>query len=84
MWGRPLAWLALALAGNAAALALIDAGPFVRYQHYAVNGPLSGLRLAAVLVIIVQAILVAGAFLRHRDAVRGFFSRCVPGWRCVH
>ena len=53
MRGRPVTWLALALVGNAAALALIDAGPFVRYQHYAVFGPWSGLRIDSAQMMIL-------------------------------
>lgn len=81
MRGRPVAWLVLALAGNAAALALIDAGPSVRYQHYAVNGPWTGLRLAALVVVIAQTLLVARALMPERDAVRRLARRCLSGWR---
>lgn len=81
MRGRPLAWLALALVGNAAALALIDAGPVVRYQHLAVGGPLDSLRLVALAIIIAQTLLVALALLPHRDAARQLLRQCVSGWR---
>lgn len=81
MRGRPLAWLALALAGNAAMLALVDAGPFIRYQHLAVGGPWSGLRLVALVVVAVQALLVARALLPHRGAARRSLGRCLAGWR---
>lgn len=58
---RPLAWLALALGGQAAALALIDAGPRLHYQHYAAVLGSGGANPLALGVVAVQtAVVLAG------------------------
>ncbi len=60
---RACAWLALTLLGQAAWLQLIAAGPFVRYQHFAVDRVGTDIGLVAVSIIGVQALLVAIALL---------------------
>lgn len=71
-------WLALAIVGQTAALLLIEAGPFVRYQHYLPPSELAraGLPLA---IVLVQAIAVAvGAAARLGPAWR--WARARLGW----
>jgi len=50
-------WIALAAAGQAAALGLIDAGPRIHFQHYFA----AGLPPLAVVVVAIQMVLVVGA-----------------------
>lgn len=70
-------WIALAVAGQAAALALIEAGPIVRYQHYA---PISELlrtpRIWLVVCLLMQVGLVLGPARSLLRSARG----TVTGW----
>lgn len=69
-------WLALALVGQAAALQLIDAGIFMRYQHLKPPAQMLADAPLALVVVLLQTIVVASGLL-----VRG------PGmvsWRRGH
>jgi hypothetical protein len=67
-WRLAVAWFAIALAGQGAALLLIDAGTRLHYQHYRVNpATLAGDRWLWALVA-VQAVVVAIAWGRMRQA----------------
>ena len=69
VWAQAVRWLALALAGQAAALQLMDAGIRIHYQHYrlpaeAVADPVLRWMLAS---IALQTLVVAfGLFLRRQ------------------
>lgn len=70
-WSRTALWLSLAIAGQAAALQLIDAGIRVHYQHYrlpaeAWSDPFLRWML---LVSGIQALVVAIGLLRRRVAI---------------
>jgi hypothetical protein len=70
-WGAPGFWLALALAGQAAALQLIHAGPLIHYQHYRLPAEAvasAGLRWA-LFTVSLQAILVAGGLAARGGAI---------------
>jgi hypothetical protein len=64
-------WLGLMLAGQAATLGLIVAGPFVRYQHFvSPDRPLLSLPLAPLLIVGLEAVAVAvGVALSRRQIV---------------
>ena len=69
-------WLGLILAGQAATLGLILAGPVVRYQHFvSPDRPLESLPLAPLSILVVEAVAVAVglAFARREVAsmIRG-------------
>ena len=71
LWALSGRWLALALAGQAAALQLIDAGIRIHYQHYrlpteALADPV--LRWVFLAVGLQTLLVLAGLFLR-RDAI---------------
>ena len=71
-------WLVLATAGQAAVLRLIEAGPFVRYQHLALAERLQGpLRGWAVAILVLQAVVVAAALHRRRSDVISWVGRHV-------
>jgi len=74
--GHPALWIALLAAGIAATLSLVRAGPLVGYQHLTrlADLPAAGHR-AALLVLALQAFLVAGGLWRCRDVVRRFRPR---------
>jgi hypothetical protein len=74
-------WLTLAVLGQAAALQLIEAGPYVRFQHYASPEGLDGTRLVSLGLIVAQCALVSGALLRRRRAIRAFFRGRFRYWR---
>ena len=48
---RPAFWFALALVAQAVALQMIDAGPFIRYQHY--KKPLSRLLMEIHPIVLI-------------------------------
>lgn len=58
-WRPAVAWAALAVAGQAAALRLVDAGHLVRYQHYGAPGRLVAEHPGALGLVLVQALAVA-------------------------
>lgn len=72
-WRRAGLWLALALAGQASLLQLVDAGPFVRYQHLPPPaGILAGAPRAALLILAAQVLAVAIAVPRVWPSVAGW------------
>jgi hypothetical protein len=75
-WG----WFALAFAGQAAALALSDAGPVVAYTHlrFAPSEPLD---LLAAAVLALQALCVVRALSARRTEVSAWVRKALPGWR---
>jgi hypothetical protein len=73
----PLLWLILALAGQAAALRLIDAGPLIHYQHYRLP---PAPRWAAT-VLAFQFIIVASALYQRRSALLNGLRSLGRPWR---
>ncbi|MDH5513908.1 MAG: hypothetical protein OEY45_01975 [Gammaproteobacteria bacterium] len=57
-WRVSGAWLALALAGQAIALQLIDAGPRIHYQHFRVGEIFSGTVPLLTVLLAVQVLIV--------------------------
>ncbi|MFN0178769.1 MAG: hypothetical protein ACKVZ0_08180 [Gemmatimonadales bacterium] len=78
-WARPSRWLALGLVGYAASLRLIDAGPFVRYQHYAPIETWLSRDPLAVGILALQGALVAAGWWRSRPA----WPRLLSSWPAV-
>src|SRR5215471_20654483 len=72
-----LLWLILALAGEAAALRLIDAGPLIHYQHYR----LSFSPTWAAAVLAVQFFFVVSGILRRRSAILNGLRSLGRPWR---
>ena len=79
-WRMAGLWLALAIAGQAAALALYVAGPTVSYQHLRLEAG-SATIAGALAVLVAQSLCVAVALARRRDEVRAFVGRVLVGWR---
>ncbi len=77
-------WFALALTGQAVALQLIDAGPFIHYQHYR---PLGQFLTATNLVLLVLILIQSGLVLRgariYWPAVRAWGSRNLRAWQIL-
>ncbi len=69
-------WALLALAGQAAALRMIDAGRLLHYQHYRPDG-------WALALFAVQALVVGGALARRWGAVRAWLGRWFRPWQLV-
>lgn len=79
---RSALWLALALAGQAAALLLIEAGPTVRFQHYVALQDLSTAdHLLPSAILLTQILLVAVGLLRRRRAIIGWLRRSFKPWQ---
>lgn len=76
------AWVALLVAGQAASLALIEAGNRVSYQHYRLTntGPVTWV---AVGVLVVQALLVALGMRGMWSALRGWMVNTIAPWARV-
>src|SRR5262245_50728713 len=81
-WAKFALWLGLAIAGQAAALQLIEAGPFVRYQHYR---PLEVLAETPVaLAIVALQVVAVGVGLRGRlSTVFSWVNRHLGWWRVL-
>jgi len=60
-------WMALAAAGQTAALRLIDAGPRIHFEHYFA----AGLPSLAVFVVAIQMVLVLGAISTRLPSILG-------------
>ncbi|MFQ5690919.1 MAG: ArnT family glycosyltransferase [Gemmatimonadota bacterium] len=76
------AWLALALAGQAATWQLIVAGPVVRYQHYVAPGDLSRQIPGWILgILLLQAVAVATGLWRRRSALWWVFRDGARPWQ---
>ncbi len=79
---RSGAWISLALIGQAAALQLIDAGPTVRYQHYAAIGTLfSPGRMPFIFILVVQAVLCVIGLASMRPGLGNWIRTNFSGWR---
>jgi len=80
----PGLWLALAMAGQAAALQLVDAGPRLHYQHYR---PLSILIAQThpllLLALLAQAALVTFGLRKHWPALSGWIGRNFRTWQIL-
>lgn len=75
-WRPAAMWTAVGLIGYAASLQLIDAGPFVRYQHYL--HPADWIRIAPIPVGLLGAQLIAvlwGGWWRRHD-----LAALAAGW----
>lgn len=81
-WRTTGLWLALALAGQAAALGLYQAGPTVSYHHYRLEFGTLRIGLCCALLAL-QAVCVAGGLARRSGSVRAWIARALPGWRWV-
>jgi hypothetical protein len=76
-------WLALLLAGQAATLHMVQAGPFVRYQHYPpLPGLLAETHPAAIAVFLLQAIAVVVGMLAARPPA-GSLLRPLGRWPLI-
>ncbi len=81
-WVRSALWLGVALIGQTAALRLIEAGPFVRYQHYLTLDRLGEEPLSLGLVL-VQAVLIMLGMWRHSPAIGDWLARNPGKWRML-
>src|SRR5215471_17863815 len=72
-------WLILALAGEVAALKMIDAGPLIHYQHYRLS--LTPLWAAAVLAL--QFVFVVSGVVQRRAAILNGLRSLGRPWRIV-
>ncbi len=71
-------WLAIAIVGQTAALLLIEAGPFVRYQHYLPPSELARAGLPSAIVLAQAVAVGVGAAARLGPAWR--WARTRLGW----
>ncbi len=80
-FGAPLVWAALLALGQAATLAMVHAGPQVRYQHYVVPWKLTAEAPWALAIFVVECFAVVWGISRSGAARRAL--RHLRGWRFV-
>lgn len=81
---RSAVWIALGLIGQAAALQLIEAGPTVRYQHYAPPDMLVAPdRAGFSAIVIAQAIICGIAVSRQWPSMRTWLRSRFSGWKLL-
>src|SRR5262245_7639875 len=73
------AWLVLLLAGQLAALLLLNAGPLLGYQHYPEPAQLAGAPGAVLAVLLVQTLAVSLGLWRARLPL-GRLLGALPRW----
>jgi len=77
-------WIALGLIGQTAALQLIEAGPTVRYQHYApMVMLLSPDRVGFLAIVLIQAIICGIAVSRQRQSIRTWLRSRFSAWKLL-
>lgn len=75
-------WFALALVGQAVALQMIEAGPFIRYQHYKPFGCLlTETHLPLLIYFSVQTVLVVAGFRTRWTEIRAWLGRTFKPWQ---
>ncbi|MFX0194693.1 MAG: glycosyltransferase family 39 protein [Candidatus Hodarchaeota archaeon] len=81
---RAAFWFALALVGQAVALQMIDAGPFIRYQHYkSFDHLLIEMHPLVLIFLAVQtAFVVAGLRIRWLK-IRAWLGRTFKTWQLL-
>ena len=72
-------WIALAVAGQAAALGLIDAGPRIHFQHYFA----AGLPPVALSIVAVQMVLVVGSISGQLPLLLESLKSRLGSWRLI-
>ena len=82
-WLHAARWIALAMMGQAAALQLMRAGMLIGYQHYTPLGQLFDRDLLAILVLVLQTLVVAGALAPRLASWSKTISRLMSAWRLM-
>lgn len=77
------AWLALAIAGQYAALRMIDAGPLIRYQHLKPISSLISSSPELVTIFAIQSILVVVGVMRQFNRLRRSISAIFRPWQLL-
>jgi hypothetical protein len=81
-WKKFAFWLALALMGQAVALQLIEAGPYMRYQHYkTLSRLLEETNPLLLLCVVVQTALVLAGLKTRWPKIRAWFSQTLKPWQ---
>jgi hypothetical protein len=83
-YGKFAFWFALALVGQAAALQLIEAGPYVRYQHYK---PFYRLLMVShpilLFFLLVQTVLVVAGIKNRWSIIRDWLHQNFKFWQLL-
>jgi hypothetical protein len=80
---RSAGWLLLGAVGQGAALQLVEAGPTVRYQHYAAPDVLLSRERAAFLAIVVVQALICSIAVTRQPAIRTWLRATFPAGTLV-
>src|SRR5678815_5496231 len=78
------AWFALALIGQAAALQMIEAGPYIRYQHYKPIGRLlTWPSYLLLIVLIIQSMFVLVGLKSRWPEISAWLGRNFKIWQLI-
>ncbi|MEZ5428819.1 MAG: glycosyltransferase family 39 protein [Pyrinomonadaceae bacterium] len=80
-WRNFAFWTALAAAGQAAALQMIDAGPLIHFQFYRSIPEQLNRNPVAVALIAVQFVLIAFAIGKHLPGIIGWINKTFAKWQ---
>ncbi|WP_096893824.1 glycosyltransferase family 39 protein [Candidatus Scalindua japonica] len=77
-------WFALSIIGQAVALQLINAGPYVRYQHYKpLHSLLTGTNLFLLFFLLTQTVLVVASFRTLWPDIQTWLCRTFKFWQLL-
>ncbi len=74
-------WLSLAVLGQAVALQLINAGPYMRYQHFKEpKALLTSTHPLLLAILVIQVLAVTTGLIRHHKAISGWITSYFRIW----
>lgn len=77
-------WFGLALIGQAVALQMIEAGPFIRYQHYKpLNRLFTETHPLLIIFVALQAVLVVASLRGRWRKIHAWFGKNFKLWQLV-
>ena len=82
-WRTSGAWTALAIAGQAAALQLIDAGPRLHYQHLNTADLFSATHVTFPVIIAIQTLFVVAASIHYKQQFMDRIRSSFKWWQIV-
>src|SRR4030095_5450915 len=83
-WRQTAFWFALALAGQAVSLQMIDAGPLIHYQHYkSLNQLLTGTGPVLLLFLGIQTVFVTVGVGKRLPSISAWIGSTFKTWQLL-
>ena len=83
-WWQSAFWFSLSLVGQAISLQLIDAGPYIRYQHYKpIQHLMSETHSILLIYLALQAGFVVVGLISRRSLIRAWLGRNFKIWQIL-